>query len=199
MEPLLWSIVLLLIGLLLMALELFVPSGGSLGVFSAICFIAAIIYAYYHSALAGTIVLIGEMVLVPVAIGLLIKIWPHTPIGKRMILNLPVDAQATVPQTEEYQRKLGLVGKVGVAKSRMMPSGAIVVENFTYDAVSEGMPIDTGNRVEVVQVGGNRIVVRPTEKPLSVSDVVVDDGYIDPLNIPIEQLGIDPFDDEPLR
>ncbi|MFT7642331.1 MAG: membrane-bound ClpP family serine protease [Pirellulaceae bacterium] len=197
MDPLLWTIVLLLAGVFLLALEFFVPSGGSLGLFAAICFVAAIFYAYYHSVAAGTVVLIGELVMIPAMIGLLIKVWPHTPIGRRMILITPADDKATIPQTDEYQRILSLPGKVGIAKSRMMPSGAIVVEEFTYDAVSEGMPIDEGSRVEVIQVEGNRIVVRPTEKPVSRTEAVIDDAASDQLNVPIEELGIDPFD-EPL-
>ena len=197
MDPLLWIFVLLLAGVVLMALEFFVPSGGSLGVFAALCFIAAIVYGYYHSATTGTLVLVGEMLFVPIAIALLIKIWPHTPLGKRMILNVPNDREATQPRTEEFRRILSLPGKVGVAKSPMLPSGAIVVESYTYDAVSEGMAINEGQRVEVIQVEGNRIVVRPTEKPISREEVFIADEDGEQLNVPIDELGIDPFD-EPL-
>ncbi|MEC8411142.1 MAG: hypothetical protein VXZ55_05925 [Planctomycetota bacterium] len=45
MDPIYWVILLLLSGFILMVLEFFVPSAGSLGGLSAICLIAAIVMA----------------------------------------------------------------------------------------------------------------------------------------------------------
>ena len=46
MDALLWSILLLLLGLALIALEVFVPSGGVLGVLAALALIASIVVAF---------------------------------------------------------------------------------------------------------------------------------------------------------
>jgi membrane-bound ClpP family serine protease len=83
------------------------------------------------------------------------------------------------------------VGKIGQAKSMMLPSGAVLVEGRTIDAVSEGMPIEPGQVVRVIEVRGTRVIVRPVEhgeeqQPRSAED---------PLSRPIDTLGIDPFDD----
>ena len=43
----------------------------------------------------------------------------------------------------------------------MLPSGAVAFEELTVDAVSEGMAIEAGQKVRVVDVRGNRVVVRP--------------------------------------
>ena len=65
----------------------------------------------------------------------------------------------------------GLVGRVGRAKSKMLPSGIIVVEKQSYDAVSEGMPIEAGQRVRVIEVRGNRLIVEAMgDEPLSQAD-----------------------------
>ena len=81
-----------------------------------------------------------------------------------------------------------MVGKVGQAKSLMMPSGAVEIEGRVIDALSEGLPIEAGSRVKVVEVRGSRVVVRPTTEATSHrSD--------DPLSQPIESIGVDPFDD----
>ena len=49
MEPLAWSALLLVVGLVLVTLEVFVPSGGVLGVLSIASLAAGIILAFYHS------------------------------------------------------------------------------------------------------------------------------------------------------
>jgi hypothetical protein len=42
----------------------------------------------------------------------------------------------------------------------MLPSGLIRIDGRSYDASSEGMPIEAGQRVKVVDVQTNRLVVR---------------------------------------
>ena len=42
-DPIGWSIILMLAGCVLVALEVFIPSGGIIGTISAVCFIASII------------------------------------------------------------------------------------------------------------------------------------------------------------
>ena len=86
MDPIYWVILLLLSGFILMVLEFFVPSAGSLGGLSAICLIAAIVMAYSIGAPAGTSVLLLVLVGVPIVLAGMIKIWPYTPIGKRLFL-----------------------------------------------------------------------------------------------------------------
>jgi hypothetical protein len=41
----------------------------------------------------------------------------------------------------------------------MLPSGIVQIDNRTYDAVGEGMAIDEGQRVRVIEVRGNRLIV----------------------------------------
>jgi len=79
----------------------------------------------------------------------------------------------------------------------MLPSGAIVLDGRTYDAVSEGMAIDAGAVVKVVAVKTNRIVVRPTDQELTSADFSSQQEAADVLSQPIDSLGIEGFD-EPL-
>jgi hypothetical protein len=76
-----------------------------------------------------------------------------------------------------------------VAKSVMMPSGAVLVEGQTIDALSEGIGIEAGQRVKVIEVRGTRVLVRPTDEtePPPASD--------DVLSQPIESLGLDSLED----
>ncbi len=191
MDPLAWSVLLLLLGLTLVVLEVFVPSGGILGLLSIGALISSITLAFYHRGLeVGLIFLTVSAVLVPSALALAFRYWPNTPMGRRLLLDVPKEEEV-LPDSPERRSLRQLVGKVGVAKTVMLPSGAIVVGGRTIDAISEGMPIEAGQRVQVIEVHGHRVVVRPTaeaEAPAAGDDL---------LSRPIESLGLDSFE-EPL-
>ena len=102
MESFIWPIVLLLLGVLLIFLEIFVPSGGILSVLAACAIVASIVVAFSEGFVAGTLMLLAATVLVPVAIGLAIKWWPHTPLGKLILIKRPESEDEVLPDTEEY-------------------------------------------------------------------------------------------------
>jgi membrane-bound serine protease (ClpP class) len=190
MDPLVWAAILMLVGVGLAVLELFVPSGGIIGVTSFISLMASIWMAFRHGPMSGLGFLAATVVLVPVAISLGFRLWPRTPIGRRVLLGVP-KADEVLPNNEIRRQLKSLIGKVGAAKTLMMPSGAVVIDGQTIDALSEGLPIDAGQAVKVVEVRGTRVVVRatsqtPTEKAADPSD---------PLSQPIDSLGLDPFED----
>ena len=71
----------------------------------------------------------------------------------------------------------------------MLPSGAVNIEDTVVDALSEGMAIEAGSWVKVVEVRGTRVVVRPTDERPHVEDHPAE------LDQSIESIGLDPFDD----
>jgi membrane protein implicated in regulation of membrane protease activity len=109
--------------------------------------------------------------------------------GRRLLLDVPT-SEEVLPDTPQRRALRQLVGRTGVAKSVMLPSGAVMVDGHAIDAISEGMPIEIGQRIRVIEVRGNRVVVRPAddEAPADPNDV---------LSRPIESLGIEGLD-EPL-
>jgi membrane-bound serine protease (ClpP class) len=191
MDPLAWSTLLLLLGLLLLFLEVFVPTGGVLGFISLAAIIASIVLAFYHRGLEiGFVFLAVAAVAVPSVLMIAFRWWPLTPMGKRLLLGVP-DGKNLLPDSPQRRKLRELVGKVGVAKTLMLPSGAVLVDGMTVDAVSEGMPIEAGQRVKVIDVHGNRVLVHPSDeepKPHGTNDV---------LSQPIESLGLEGFE-EPL-
>jgi membrane-bound serine protease (ClpP class) len=87
-----------------------------------------------------------------------------------------------------------LVGKVGVAQSMMLPSGAVLIDGQLIDAVSQGLAIDPGQPVVVVEVKANRVMVRPARPhEVRTADLRPDDL----LSRPIQDFGIESLD-EPL-
>jgi membrane-bound serine protease (ClpP class) len=191
MDPLAWSILLLSLGLLLLFLEVFVPTGGVLGFISVSAIVASIVLAFYHRGLEiGLGFLALAAVAVPSVLMLAFRWWPLTPMGKRLLLGVP-DGKDVLPDSPQRRKLRELVGKVGVAKSMMLPSGAVLVDGMTVDAVSEGMPIEAGQRVKVTDVHGNRILVQPSDEEPGTR------GSADLLSQPIESLGLEGFE-EPL-
>lgn len=156
------ALILLIVGLCIMALEVFVPSAGVLGLLAACLIIASVVVAFMTDSLSGMLFLVVALLVVPAMFFAMINIWPHTPIGRRL---LPDNAtlKDVLPQGRYYDRS-DLVGKVGVAKSKMLPSGQVVIEDQKYDAVSDGFAVETGDRVKVVAVKENRIYVQPCDE-----------------------------------
>jgi membrane-bound serine protease (ClpP class) len=189
MDPLVWSVLLLFLGLALVCVEVFVPSGGMLGFLAILSLMTGIILAFYHrGAEVGFLFLTVTAVAVPAALVLAFRYWPKTPMGRRLLLDVP-SGEEVLPDSPRRQQLKQLVGKVGVAKSLMMPSGAVTIEGHTIDALSEGIPIDAGQRVRVIEVRGTRVLVRPLDdsEPATAGD--------DVLSQPIETLGLDSLED----
>jgi membrane-bound ClpP family serine protease len=187
MDPLVWSALLLLLGLILVVVEVFIPSGGILGFLSIASLLSAVIMAFYHrGAEVGFMFLAITAVTVPAALALAFRWWPHTPMGRRLLLDVPT-SEEVLPDSPQRRNLRQMVGKLGVAKSLMLPSGAVLVEGQTIDALSEGIPIEPGQRVRVIEVRGNRVLVRPAEDEEPPAD--------DLLSQPIESLGLDSLED----
>jgi membrane-bound serine protease (ClpP class) len=85
------------------------------------------------------------------------KLFPRTPLGKRMIVEGPTfahDTAATDPRSRD------LLGKSGRAVSTLRPAGIADIEGRRVDCVADGELLDAGTEVTVVRVDGNRVVVR---------------------------------------
>jgi membrane-bound ClpP family serine protease len=154
-----WALILLAFGMLCLVLEFFVPSSGVLGMLCALSLVGAIVLGFMSGTTTGAALLLGILMIVPGILFAAIHYWPETSIGK-MILNEPAHADEVLPETPSYRGLRDLVGKRGTAKSLMLPGGIVQIEGKNYDAISEGTPIEAGQRVLVVQISTQRLVVR---------------------------------------
>lgn len=189
LDPLTWAIILLLVGCALVVLEVFIPSGGILGLLSGLSILASVIFAFRRDMTSGVALLVIAMFAVPSVLALAFKIWPMTPLGKAFLGELPREEDLKPVDTRRE-----LVGRWGVARSKMLPSGSVLVDGQWLDAVAQGDAIEPGEPVIVVEVRGNRVVVRradPDEVPGNSSLPQ------DLLSKPVDQLGLEEFD-EPL-
>ena len=165
MNPLLWVIALLAVGLVVMVLEVFVPSGGVLGFVSVAALLAAIATAFMElGPVAGMTVLAITVISVPAVLGLAFRWFPETPLGRR-VLPAPPDVAEMLPDAPHRRRTRDLIGQRGRAASDLLPWGSVAVAGDAWEAVSESGPISSGTAVEVVGVQGRALVVRPAEEP----------------------------------
>ncbi len=187
MSVLLWPLLLLLLAIAFIALEMFVPSGGALGLLAALSAIAAVIVAFFTGGpVWGTTWLAVVTVVLPISGFIAIRVWPLTPLGRRMTYRPPV-----ADKFDNLQRSQSLLGLKGRAQTVMLPAGRILIEGQILDAVSNGMPVEAGDVIEVIQIEGNHIVVQPADEiPANKKE-----SQEDILSQPIETLGLEELED----
>ncbi len=190
LDPLGWAIVLLVLGCGLLVLEVFIPSGGIFGFLAALAVIGSMVMGFRRDATTGLSFMAIAVFAVPAVIALAFKYWPKTPMGKAFLGSVPSELEV---KPEDPRREL--VGKVGIAQSKMLPSGSVLIDGNLVDAVSQGLAIDPGEPVVVVEVRANRVMVRPARAhEVRSADVRSDDV----LSRPLQDFGLDGIDDEPL-
>ena len=189
-----WALILLLAGLCAVALELFVPSAGIIGIIAATLIMSGIVVGFMDGLTTGALMLLIAVVALPVLLTMMFKVWPHTPLGKRILLK-DLKSEDVLPKKSHYKKRNdSLVGKLGIARTKMLPSGIVVIDGEKFDAISEGFPIDQGDAVKIVDVREHRIYVQPYDGDVTdAANLPVRDGDI--LSTPIEELGIDSIDD----
>jgi membrane-bound ClpP family serine protease len=160
MSPLVWILMLVALGLTLVLLEVFVPSGGVLGLLAVLALGAGVVTAFVEQgAMIGMGVLAGTLGAVPVVLMLAFRWFPATPLGRR-VLPPPPSADEVLPDIGLRHRLRGFVGRRGRATSELVPWGGVEIDGEPLEGVSEGGPIDAGEAVEVTGVQGRALVVR---------------------------------------
>src|SRR5947208_3192257 len=105
---------LLAIGVILLIGELLLPTAGLVGLVGLMAMIAAIVVAGIQNVWAAALLPVALAIATPLLWGLWMRIWPRTPIGRRVILP-PVDSTPPPPPVT--------VGQAGVAISQLRPMG----------------------------------------------------------------------------
>jgi membrane-bound serine protease (ClpP class) len=162
-SSLILAYVLIAVGFLLLVGELFCTSG-TLLVLALTSLAAGVGLAFYHGSTTGLFTLLAVLITLPVFGGLMLRYWPKTRWGRRMLLSAP-DEDATVaamPVNLELER---LRGRFGRATSDLRPSGVCDFDGWRVDTITEGMMVEAGQWVRCVDVRAGKVVVRPSEKP----------------------------------
>lgn len=148
-------VVLLVVGLLLVTVELFIP-GGVLGALGAIALVGAVIASFFAFGARGGFIASATMVVAGgLVIGIWLKFFPRTGVGRRITLASDLGQARSAPSDWKQ-----LEGQVGTAQSDLRPSGVAWIGGRRVDVVAEAGFVPKGATVQVVRVDGFRIVVR---------------------------------------
>ncbi len=150
------------LGVLLMVLEGFVPSGGILGIAAFASAIAGIVFLFKYEAMWGAIGTLGTVVLGPMVFFSALKMLPSTGLGRTMVGQSGEEiAQALADSHREHRsERESLMGLEGVAVTNMRPSGVVEIDGHRYDAIAHGGIVDNGQAIRVTNVDGLTIEIR---------------------------------------
>lgn len=156
MNPIWLMTGLIVIGLLLIAVDFYLP-GFVLGSIGIVLMLYALGVCYRNFGRDATLGLFIVEVALGIGAGMAaIKYGPKTAAGKKMILahdQTGVRAQETV-RHEEW------IGREGMAQSLLRPTGVALVDGKRLDVEAESGMIESGTAIKIVAVHANRLVVR---------------------------------------
>lgn len=167
------AVLLFLMGLVLIAVEIFVlPGVAVLGVSGVLMVLAALGLATLERwpqtdsewmATAGSmgrfgLALVGAVLAAIVAARYL----PSIPYANRLVLVPPSESEGAAGEhsSPEASPHAGLLGAIGVAATTLRPSGMVRFGDEYVDVIAEGSFVEAGARVQVIEIEGNRVVVK---------------------------------------
>jgi membrane-bound ClpP family serine protease len=149
-----WLILLLVAGAVLLLAELILPAHGVLGACGVVSMLCAVGVCFRLSPWASLGLLLAMLLATPFAWSAAVRIWPNTPIGRRVVL----------PRVEMERAPMAFqLGQKGVAVGDLKPMGECSFEGKRVDARAESGIIPAGTPVVVVSADGRMATVRAVE------------------------------------
>lgn len=173
-----WTLILLVIGLLLIGVEIFVlPGFGAAGIIGAILVLTAFLGTFvpsepglppfslptlqgtWDAIKIGTFVLAGGMLAALIGIAFLLRYLPSLPGTRNLVLANPGGA-AVAPAMREPYPDTALVGDVGIVTGALRPGGQARFGSEIVEVQSQGEYVDAGRKVQVIR-RDPAVIVRP--------------------------------------
>jgi membrane-bound serine protease (ClpP class) len=153
------EIILFIVGACLIVFEIFTPGMGIFGLGGIVCILASF-FLTLGGDLTALNLLAGSLVAAVVIFLIILRKLPTSRLWSRLVLKDAETSSAGFVSSGDYKSYLG---QTGITLTLLRPAGVIDIAGTHLDVVSEGQYIKPGNKVKVVSVSGNRIVVRPIE------------------------------------
>ena len=177
-----WTFVLLGLGIVLLAIELFIiPGFGIVGLLGIVLILISFIgtfvptepvpddggpwWRFAWPSLPGTwdaikigiMSLSGSVIVAFVGILLILRYLPQLSIGRHLI---PANPQAATVGLAHAELSVALVGEIGVVTGDLRPAGQARFGQEIVDVVSQGEYVEAGKHVQVLRHEGMNVVVR---------------------------------------
>jgi membrane-bound ClpP family serine protease len=138
-----------------------------IGIVAALCAVGAVIVAFRIGPGYGMSSLGFMAIATPTTFWVGLRVFPYTPVGKRIILSSgssPEDLQRRESERlAENQSIRALVGAEGVAMTALRPGGTIRIDGVDVEAFAETGMIEAGQAVRIVSTSGRLLKVRSIE------------------------------------
>jgi membrane-bound ClpP family serine protease len=168
------AVLLFVLGLVLIGLEIFVlPGFGVTGISGIALVVASLVLVTLERMpetsedwlnVGATVTTMG-ISLVAAIVGACVLAWylPHIPFANRLVLQPPAESESGYDQDAlggRPEHAQALLGAIGVAATTLRPAGKARFGDEFLDVVAEGDYVNPGSRVQVIEIEGNRIVVK---------------------------------------
>lgn len=154
MKSLVMPIVLQLVAVAVVFAEIFIPSGGLLGLIAAGLFGYSVFVVFTDiSATAGGLFLAVDIIGLPFLIYWGLQMLARSPATLSQTLSSQKGVISQNPRLESF------INQKGEALADLRPSGPALINNQRVDVVSRGEYIEKGSEIIVVKVTGNQVVV----------------------------------------
>jgi membrane-bound serine protease (ClpP class) len=166
------AVLLFLLGLILIGVEIFlIPGLGFSGVAGVTLVIISLTLVTLERwpettqdwAHLGSTVMLLAMSLVAAIVGAFTLTWflPNIPYFNRLVLKPPTeDEDGQLDLSASGHVPASLLGAIGVAVTTLRPAGKAQFGDEFLDVIAEGDYVNPGSRVQVIELEGNRIVVK---------------------------------------
>ena len=150
------SIVLFFVGIGFLVAEMFDPGFGIFGTGGIISFIACI-FVTARTVNEGIMLTGFFFAIIVILLGIFVFLVSKDKLPSRLILKAAETKEDGYSATNDMSFMLG---KTGVVTTMCRPAGNVSFDGMKLDVVTQGEFIDKGQQVEVIEVEGNRIVVK---------------------------------------
>lgn len=154
----------LAVGLVLLAIEIFIPGFGICGITGVVLVVFAVIFRVVTSHDIGHFIYLLSIIILAVGSVVLIAV-RSARFGA--LSKTPIIETGTAIPTDyaDNSKNYGyLINKVGITKTVCKPIGKMEHDNVEYQVISNGDYIEANVKVKVVEVDGSTIVVKKEEK-----------------------------------
>ena len=169
-----WGLVMLGVAVALLAIELFVPSGGIVGIAAVVALVAGIVMLFWSSTVLGLLGMLGAFAAIPVLGTIALRVWPQTPVAQWIMLK-DVEPEPDATERGPATRAAGedgsvrpaspgsdlVVGLTGRAVTDLRPVGEVRFDpGFEAECLAQAGLIEAGTRVRIVSIDGMSVRVR---------------------------------------
>jgi membrane-bound serine protease (ClpP class) len=170
-----WEILMFVIGIVLLMIELFaIPGFGVVGILGLICIVGGLTFAMLENVegkpfaiemipfiKAFFTVITAMIVALFGSIYLSKKLFTSTTFGQFALHSIQDKNEGYTSASDNYTQ---MIGKSGIVRSMLRPSGKVEIDGEVYDATALSGFIETNVTIEVVKYQTGQLFVRKVEK-----------------------------------